>query len=455
MQKAFSTHIGSPAFYYQKHLKNKLSQNCFSLLQDMRRREFWSAEQLREYQFNRLKKLLIHAGTQVPYYRDLFAKCGFDPYSFQDLQELASLPPLTKEIIKEQGHRLHSQDAKQRGMYENSTSGSTGSPSVFYQDQNYQDYQRAATWLSDMAAGWNMGDSIARLWGGHQDVQSNIKTSMQRFENWLLNQHWYDAYNITPETMLQYHHQLSRKRHDILIAYASSAYLYAQFLESRDIKPDYPLKGFISSAEVLHAYMRETIERVFNTKIFDRYGSRDAGLVGYECDQHQGLHVNSQNLYLECDRTEHGQPGLALVTLFENYAMPFIRYQIGDMLVMSEQTCTCGRGAPLIERIMGRTQDFITLRSGKRFVGEYITQFFRGEVSIKNFQFVQENLEEFELYIVKGENYQDTLLEKIQRSINEMFGQECHIKNIFVDELPPNPSGKYRTVISKVPLRFG
>jgi len=201
--------------------------------------------------------------------------------------------------------------------------------------------------------------------------------------------------------------------------------------------------------------MRDAIEQVFPVKVFDRYGSRDAGLIGYECQKHTGLHVNQQTIYLESIYSgEDRQTGLALVTLLENYAMPFIRYQIGDMLVMKDEGCTCGRGAPLIERVLGRTQDFLTLRGGKLFVGEFITHYFGSAAGIKNFQLVQESLDDFVLHIVKGERFEDAILEEARNSIWEKLGRECRIETVFVDQIPPNPAGKFRSVISKVPVHF-
>jgi phenylacetate-CoA ligase len=455
MKKSFSKNIVYPIYYRQKHFWNKGSQNWLSLFQTMLERERWNAVKLQAYQFDRLKKLLIHAGKNVPYYQDLFKLHGFDPNDLQDARELSILPPLTKDIIANQGQRLLSKDATQRGVHRNRTSGSTGMPLVFYQDQNYRDHQHVATMMSDAAAGWRMGDRVFRLWGATEDIKNNLNTSAKKLAKWLLNLSFYNTHQMTDETMLHYHNEMSRQNPDVLVAYASSAYLLALFLESRNLKATYPTKAMITSAEVLHTQMREVIERIFNTRVFDRYASRDAGLIGYECEKHNGLHVNMQNLYLECAHAGRAeQPNFAYITLLENYSMPFIRYEIGDLLVMTGKTCTCGRAAPLIDRVVGRSQDFLTLRSGKKFVGEFITSKFLHTVGIKNFQFVQETLEDFVLYIVKGDDFDETVLQNIRAKIWSALDEDCKIDTIIVDDIPPTAAGKFRTVISKVPLRF-
>jgi phenylacetate-CoA ligase len=455
MKKSFSKNIVYPIFYKQKYYRNKGGHNWLSLLQKKLEREVWTTAALEEYQLDRLKKLLIHAGKNVPYYQDLFKGCGFVPERFQDFDELTVLPPLTKEIIAQEGQRLLSIDASQRGVFKNRTSGSTGSPLLFYQDQNYRDHQRVSAWMSDMAAGWRMGDRVARIWGAPQDINKSMKSRANKLINWLLNQQFFNSHQMTDDMMLRYHKELSRVKPDMIVAYSSSAYLLSLFLRSKNLQADYPTKAMITSAEVLHDYMREAIEPAFNTKVFDRYASRDAGVIGYECEQHNGLHVNMQNLYLEC--VNHGQveqPGFALITLLENYSMPFIRYQIGDMLVMNGTSCSCGRGAPLIDKVSGRTQDFISLRSGKKFVGEFITHKFLYTNGIKNFQFVQESYDNFVLYIVKGEGFDDTILQEARTKIWQELDKDCQIETIFVDDIPPTAAGKYRTVVSKVPLHF-
>jgi len=455
MKQFFSRHIAYPIFFKQSHLRHKGSLDRLSLLQKMLERERWSTSALEAYQLERLKRLLIHAGKNVPYYQDLFREYGFDPADFSDLKELNILPLLTKEIIATERERLLSRDADRRGVFKNRSSGSTGSPAVFFQDQNYRDHQRVAAWVSDMAAGWRMGDRIARLWGAPQDIDSNTRTAANKFINWLLNQDFYNTHQLSEEIMLRYHHQLSQKKPDAIVAYSSSAYLFALFLESKNLPVTYPTRSLITSAEVLHAHMRAAIERVFNIKVYDRYASRDAGLIGYECEMHTGLHVNMQNLVLECAHQSHeDQSGLAVVTLLENYAMPFIRYQIGDLVVMKGRTCTCGRGAPLIDRVIGRTQDFISLRSGKKFVGEFITAQFLGTTGIKNFQFVQETPDHFVLYIVKADGFDEHILQEARTKIWQELDPGCQIDTVFVDEIPPTSAGKYRTVISKVPLRM-
>jgi phenylacetate-CoA ligase len=300
MKKFLSRHIAYPIYFKQSHYRRKGSLDRLSLLKNMLERERWSIAALEAYQLEQLKKLLVHAGKNVPYYQDLFKEYRFDPARFQHVQELSILPPLTKDIIAKEGKRLLSNDAHQRGVYQNRSSGSTGSPAVFYQDQQYQDHQRVAAWVSDMAAGWRIGDRIARLWGAPHDIDSNTRSAANKLINWLLNQDFYNTHQLSDETMLRYHTDMSRKKPDAIVAYASSAYLFSLFLESRNLQVTYPTKTIITSAEVLHDHMRSAIEQAFNLKVYDRYASRDGGLIGYECDRHNGLHVNMQNVYLEC-----------------------------------------------------------------------------------------------------------------------------------------------------------
>ena len=115
---------------------------------------------------------------------------------------------------------------------------------------------------------------------------------------------------------------------------------------------------------VLHDWERRTIEEVFQCPVTNRYGCEEVSLIACECQRHDGLHVNADGIYLEVLRPDGtpcppGEPGMIVVTDLVNRAMPIIRYQVGDMGVLSDRQCPCGRGLPLLEKIEGRMADYV------------------------------------------------------------------------------------------------
>ena len=243
----------------------------------------------------------------------------------------------------------------------------------------------------------------------------------------------------------------------MLLAYANAVYLFAKYLE----KIDYPakklgLKGIISSAEKLYDFQREVIERVFGCKVFDRLGSREVGLVASECEKHEGLHMNSDNLIIEfLDKQDNpvpqGTPGRIVVTDLLNNAMPFIRYDTGDIGAWTEKLCSCGRTLPLMRCIEGRAADFILTKSGRQVHGEYFTHLFYGLRGLKQFQFIQKTIDLIEIKIIKDSKWDISKEpEIIQKIRNYMQDPRLIVNLFFVKKIQKSRSGKLRFTISEL-----
>jgi phenylacetate-CoA ligase len=266
-----------------------------------------------------------------------------------------------------------------------------------------------------------------------------------------------DAFELTDKKMENFAKLLIQKRPTMLLAYANAVYIFARHLE--DIK--FParkigLKGIVSSAEKLYDFQRRLIERVFGCPVFDRLGSREVGLVASECDKHEGLHMNIDNLIIEfLDEDDQpvssGKPGRIVVTDLLNKAMPFIRYDTGDIGSWIDRPCSCGRTLPLMKCVEGRTVDFILTKDGRKIHGEYFTHLFYGVRGLEQFQLLQKDLDLIEVKIIKTSEWDahkgPQILEKIR---NYMQDPQLKIDLIFVDEISKSRSGKLRFTISEL-----
>jgi phenylacetate-CoA ligase len=248
---------------------------------------------------------------------------------------------------------------------------------------------------------------------------------------------------------------MQRTPPDVLVAYASSAHLFATFLEANGLRPDYPRVSIITSAEVLRDDMRGVITRTFGKPVYNRYGSREVGLVAFECEAHRGLHMNTADLHIEClGENVYEQAGELIITQLNNYSMPLIRYRIEDMAVLHADPCACYRQTPMIRQVIGRTTDTIRTRSGDLIHGEYFTHLFYGLKGIAKFQLVQESLDEFKLFIVRGAGFDPKVIETVRRETLKAVGEGCALTVQEVADIPPARSGKYLFTISKVPITF-
>jgi phenylacetate-CoA ligase len=262
---------------------------------------------------------------------------------------------------------------------------------------------------------------------------------------------------------------LHKKRPTLIFGHAHSVYLIAQFLRTESTgafthpaRPAFRPKGIITTAMVLHSWQRQTIEEVFDCPVTNRYGCEEVSLIACECERHNGLHVNSDGVYVEILRADDtgaltrparsGESGSIVVTDLSNRAMPIIRYQVGDVAAFSNRFCPCGRGLPLLERIEGREADYVVTSAGNLISGISLTENFALQVpGVVQFQIVQEALQRFLFRLVRGPEFGPNSLKRLEELVARHFGPEVEYRCEYLERIPSEPSGKYRFCISRVP----
>jgi phenylacetate-CoA ligase len=205
--------------------------------------------------------------------------------------------------------------------------------------------------------------------------------------------------------------------------------------------------------------MRETVERVFGCKAFDRYGCREAGDIACECQYHTGLHVFPWGCYVEVV-DEDGRPvppgveGNILVTSLLNYAMPLIRYKLEDRGILAANVnCPCGRKGQFLQQVTGRAPDSFKTRTGRYVSGSFFSHLIGVDLNsgvIKQFQVIQEDYDRIRLRIVRHHEDEAVNVPPIKAAIEKAMGQGVELEVEYVDDIPPSPSGKYRYTISHV-----
>ena len=175
-----------------------------------------------------------------------------------------------------------------------------------------------------------------------------------------------------------------------------------------------------------------------------------------ECPEQTGYHIMSPNVILEFIRDNQpvslGEMGKIVVTDLHNYAMPFIRYENGDLGMPSDEKCPCGRGMPLMKGVVGRVTDILVI--GDKFISSPSLTLLFKDLPIKQYQLVQETETEITIKIVKGDGYCDKHTEQIRSLIQNYLGSNINITIELVTAILSSESGKYRFIISRVPLKF-
>ncbi len=396
------------------------------------------------------RSLLVHAYETTSFYRRRLDQAGVDPHGLSSMDDLKRIPLLTKDDIRRNTDRMLSDQADRHRLVPIKTSGSTGVSLKLFMDETSRQWKRACTTRYDMWAGWHLGERVGAIWGNPESEQ-NWRMWLR---NLLLVRHvCLDTLKMDEDAMSRYHRRLLAKRPTILFGHAHSLYLFALFLKSegvRDIRP----RGVISTAMVLHDFERALMEDIFGCKVTNRYGCEEVSLMACECEAHSGLHVNMDSLVFECvdsdgNPVSPGEPGAVVVTDLTNFAMPIIRYKVGDVARMSVKPCSCGRSYPLVESIEGRIADYIRTPEGQFVSGISLTENFAMALEgVKQLQIVQKAFDRLIFRIVRGREWTPDQALRIAELVRERFGRKMRHEIDFVDSIQSEQSGKYRFCIS-------
>lgn len=423
-------------------------------LAQLEQSQWWSSLQLAEWQQSRLTELLHHAYDAVPYYRRAFDTASIHPSDIHSVDDLHQLPLLTKTIIQEHHEDLLSTAYPQARRIPNHTGGSTGTPLHFYQDQRQRDWGSANKLRCNRWAGWDFGNRTLRLWGHPQDLKAT-QTARGKLRSLLLKEYTFDAFGFSTEDMADLVTYIRRKRPDTIVAYASMLTHFAVYLEEQGIDDLLVPDGIITSTDMLFPHQRALIERVFRARVFNRYGCREVSVIAAECDEHHGMHINSDRLMVEFvdgdgKPVSPGDPGRVVITDLFNYAMPFIRYNIEDIAIPSARACACGRGLPLIEELVGRYADILTTPEGKFVSASALTTILPQSPGLHECQLVQKAPDWLQVNAVCYSDYDASSETSFRQHLAKFFGPEMRITFNYVDEIPMLPSGKKRFSVSEI-----
>ena len=414
------------------HYHSQLSQTA-ALLDSSR-------EAIEAFQRVRLGKLIRHAYYTTPYYTELLET---------DTPDITQIPPLEKENIREHLERLCSDRFTEQERIKNATGGSTGTPLTFYQGRYYWNQRNLSVYYFDRWAGWNHGEPQLVIWGAPADIKGD-EDWKHRLNTFWRNQYWLNGFHLTDEEMQATYERMNRCRPQTILTYPSSLYQFATFLYENGLVHKWSLKGIISSAEMLHPHYRALAEEVFRTKVYNRYGGREVGLIAMECTEGR-MHINCRDIYLEIDSPNpYAVPGEILITQLNNYVMPFIRYRIGDIGILSDEICPCGNQLPILDDFLGRTTATFRTRTGALVHGGYFTQQFYGIEGVSQFQIIQESLKHCVLKLVINKDWTEASRRYLVHGIQKVLGGDVVVTIEFVEEIPLPTSGKRQFTISKV-----
>ena len=424
----------------------------FRRSQELNKTEWFSPDELAAWQLPRLQHIVKYAYEHVPYYHEKYQQLGIQPDDIRSIKDIQSLPFLTRDDINNNLKKMVSPE-KRKIAIPDATGGSTGQPIRFYRERAFSWWDNA---LEIRGRGWygvSEGDKIAWIWGAARDMRNwNWK---KRLGAKILREQYLNAFNMTEENMDSYAKMLIRWQPKMLRAYASALSLFAQYIQEKGITGIRP-KLIETTAEKVTKPQRELFEETFNCPVVDWYTAREFGTIAFQCPV-GSLHV-VEPLYLEVIANDQpaqpGQMGEVVLTSTHQYAMPFIRYKLGDLAIYKPELCSCGRGLPVLSEVVGRTQDFLVTTNGLFVHGGFFHQAFRQWPEIHRYQVYQADKQHLDVRLVCKTEVDDDWLDMVHKEIKHRFGEEMNISINLVDDFKLTPAGKHLSVISDVKPDF-
>lgn len=444
------------SLYGLRILRERYGREFGKLREFLAMSQHFSDEEMREYQSDRLKSIVEHAYHNVPFYRDAFDRQHLKPRDIVDVDDICKLPIIRKDDIKANFGRMISKGFGSRDLSHGHTSGTTGSPLNVVWDHNVVVANNAVLWRQRNWAGLKFGDRFATFFGR---VVAPIR--QKRPPYWRYNlahrQMLFSSFHMSKTTLPHYFEALRSFEPECIEGYPSNMFLLARYLEASNER--FPVKAILTTSETLHGYQRELIEDRFQCRIFDYYGMAERVVFATECERHAGHHLNSEYGITEIllpDGTPAGagQMGRVVATSLQNYGMPFLRYETSDVSALKQEKCACGRVLPLLEDVTTKAEDVVSTADGRFISPSALTHPFKPISSIAESQIVQESINLLVIRVVRKDGYSEEDSRRLVTAMRERVGEGMKIELVFTEKIPRGGNGKFRWVISKVPLKL-
>ena len=436
--------------FFPLHEKLK-KHTSVALLRQMEQSQWWDKQRLHDFQLVRLRDLLTYGQAHVPYYRQLFAKNGLKVEDVRSLTDLKHFPFLTKSIIRANTDALKSDIAQHLARY--NTGGSSGEPLVFFIGKKRKSHDIAAKWRATRWWGVDIGDSEIVIWGS--PIELGSQDYLRSLRDRILRTKLLPAFEMSAQKLDGFLAEIRAVRPKMLFGYPSALSHIARHAKEKGIgMDDLGIQVAFVTSERLYDDQRQQISEVFNCPVANGYGGRDAGFIAHECPE-GGMHITAEDIIVEIIDAQGnplppGESGEIVVTHLATHDFPFIRYRTGDMAILHDQPCSCGRGLPLIREIQGRSTDFVVAQNGTVMHGLALIYILRDLPQIEAFKIVQESLDETRIFLVSKTALEPSLLQQIEAAFKARLGKTVHIIIEQVSQIPAEKSGKFRYVVSKV-----
>lgn len=434
------------------------SAQLITLMHYLEKNQWHSADEIKQQQIKQLSKLVFHAASTVPYYQNKFKFLNNLDNPKALWEQWQEIPLLTREDLQGAETDIYSASLmKEHGAaVEVSTSGSTGR-SVTVLKNHVTSFFNDVLILRDHL--WHQRDFTATLGAIRFTVDDEaIPPFGKTYENW--GNATSPLIPTGPCVLLRVcsieeeAEWLKRVNPDYLLCFPSTLKELIRYYDARQIKLP-RLREVRTFGEIVEPELREEVKAKLNVKLTDIYSASEVGYIATQCPNNEHYHVQSENVFLEL-LNEQGNPcmpgemGKVVVTALHNFASPLIRYDIGDYAIAGE-SCTCGRGLPVLSQILGRKRNLITFPDGtKKWPAfAYLDVSLKDLFKNSQFQLIQHSVEHIEVKTTCPAN-PPHIESELEKKIQKLFSYPFRVSFTYVNHIPRDPSGKFEDFKSYV-----
>ena len=417
----------------------------------------WDREKILDYQFEKFLKLLHYSCRNVPYYRELFKREKLDLNDISNPEDIAKIPILTKKIVRQQYDKLIADNLDRKTVITVATGGTTGPPIKVLRDKQDTSFTWGAffRWYNWM--GIQAGDRITKIWGTPTVVNKPFrKYFWAEVKNYYYNRQHINSFKLNPSTIPSVFERINKFEPVLIRGYLSALIQLAEYIQDENITDFHRAKAVSSTTETLLPPFKALVERSFKTRLFDQYGCGECNSIAFDRNDGNGLYIAMEHALVEILDGRNADAGYnegrMVVTNLDNFAMPFIRYENGDIACRGRKEVESEINLDLLKRISGRMADTIILNDGSKVHGVFFTDILNDLFTshpdfIHRFQVYQNAPGKIDFRIETSQHLPDKYKELIHEALKQFF-KEVSITPMGM--LPSDDSGKFRYIVSEL-----
>ena len=407
----------------------------------LKRYIYLSRKDLDSYRFLKLKKQLLHAYRNIPFYKKTFDQSGVNPVNFNSLEVLSLYPVINKDIIR--ANNLLNHDALFKYRFKSHTSGSTGQPMWTY--YNFKSWIRKKYLVKARArteCGVKLNEKIAVFESTSQHFKDNANILFQNLKSRYRVFSIFEPLEKTIQKLIDF---------SPAALYGSPSYFFllGKYISKNRIGLT-SVKKIFTSSEYLQETVREYIQEKFKAEVFDIYGSTEFKEAAWECEKHEGYHINEDEVIIEV--LQDGKPaapgviGNIVITDLRNTVMPLIRYQMNDKGMLMKERCSCGRTFSIMKPSAGRSSEYIVLPNDEILSPYLFTTGIEKIEGLLQYQIIQVNRHKLLVNIVSDPEYFKNIAESVRNILGYITNHSMEIEIERQIQIDVEENGKFKVV---------